>query len=108
SDRSRSERTTLCYGACIARAQGIPSFHLSRNEAMARDRKPPPTTNPGPDWDRTMRLFQAGSPEFVDAIRLRTNADALAAFAETWFTDSRVEAKRLLLAYLERPFNSPR
>src|SRR4051812_9637460 len=75
---------------------------------MARDRKPPPTTNPGPDWDRTMRLFQAGSPEFVDAIRLRVNAPALATFAETWFTDARVEARKLLFAYLERPFNSPR
>lgn len=55
-----------------------------------------------------MRLFQAGSPEFVDAIRLRVNAAALATFAETWFTDARVEARRLLFAYLERPFNSPR
>lgn len=55
-----------------------------------------------------MRLFQAGSPEFVDAIRLRASADALAPFAETWFTDPRIEARRLLFAYLERPFNSPR
>ena len=33
---------------------------------MARERNPPadPET---PDWDRTLRLFQAGSPEFVDA-----------------------------------------
>src|SRR5262245_8754520 len=74
---------------------------------MARDRNPPPT-GPGPDWDRTMRLFQAGAPEFVDAIRLRVNAAALGTFAETWFTDARVEARRLLFAYLERPLNSPR
>jgi hypothetical protein len=55
-----------------------------------------------------MRLFQAGSPEFVDTIRLRVSAAALATFAETWFTDPRVESRRLLFAYLERPLNSPR
>jgi hypothetical protein len=55
-----------------------------------------------------MRLFQSGAPEFVDAVRQSVNATALALFAETWYTDARVEAKRLLFAYLERPFNSPR
>ncbi|HVL13701.1 MAG TPA: hypothetical protein VM529_14125, partial [Gemmata sp.] len=28
--------------------------------------------------------------------------------AETWYTDTRIEARRLLFAYLERPFNAPR
>ncbi|QJX00149.1 hypothetical protein [Frigoriglobus tundricola] len=74
---------------------------------MARDRKPPPS-NSDPNWDRTVRMFQAGAPEFVDAVRLRVNGAVLAPFAETWYTDPRVEAKRLLFAYLERPFNSPR
>src|SRR5262245_62689184 len=73
---------------------------------MARDRKPPPTNDP--NWERTLRLFQAGAPEFVEAVRRSVNAAALATFAETWFTDTRVEARRLLFSYLELPFNSPR
>lgn len=74
---------------------------------MARDRKAPPSGS-DPIWDRTMTLFQNGSPEFVDEIRLRVNAPALASFAETWYTDTRMEARRLLLAYLERPLNAAR
>src|SRR5262245_51834677 len=73
--------------------------------AMARDKKPPSSDS---NWDRTMRLFQAGSPEFVEAIRQRVNAVMLAPFAETWYTDQRIEARRLLFAYLERPLNSAR
>ncbi|MBA4066222.1 MAG: hypothetical protein C0501_21405 [Isosphaera sp.] len=74
---------------------------------MARDRKPP--TNPGDAaWDRTLRLFQAGSPEFVEMVRQRVNAPGLATLAETWYADTRVEARRMLFAYLERPLNSPR
>jgi hypothetical protein len=72
---------------------------------MARDRNPPA---PDPNWDRTLRLFQAGAPEFVEEVRHRVNAATLATFAETWFTDPRTEAKRLLFAYLERPLNCPR
>jgi hypothetical protein len=74
---------------------------------MARDRKSPPSGSDS-NWDRTMRLFQSGSPEFVEAIRQRVNAVALAPFAETWYTDQRIEARRLLFAYLERPLNSAR
>lgn len=74
---------------------------------MAKGTKPPNT--PGDSaWDRTMRLFQAGATEFVEAIRQRVNAVALAPFAETWYTDTRVEARKLLLAYLERPLNAAR
>lgn len=53
-------------------------------------------------------MFAAGAAEFVDAIRQRVNAPQLATFAETWFNDTRPEARRLLFAYLERPLNSPR
>ena len=74
---------------------------------MARDRKPPPGGGDS-NWDRTLRLFQAGSPEFVEAIRQRVNANALAPFAETWYTDTRIEARRFLFAYLERPLNAAR
>ncbi len=73
---------------------------------MARDRKPPSNNNT--NWDRALRMFQAGEPEFVDAVRLCVNADALATFADTWWKDTRIEAKRLLFGYLERPLNSPR
>lgn len=55
-----------------------------------------------------MRLFQTGSPEFVENVRQRVNALGLATFAETWYTDTRIEARRLLFSYLERPFNAVR
>jgi len=55
-----------------------------------------------------MRLFQSGSPEFVDEVRQRVNAVALGPFTETWYTDTRIEARRLLFGYLERPLNAPR
>jgi hypothetical protein len=74
---------------------------------MARSRQQPPSGN-DPNWEHTLRMFQAGAPEFVEAVRRTVNADALATFAEMWYTDSRVEAKRLLFYYLERPLNSPR
>ncbi|HVL16109.1 MAG TPA: hypothetical protein VM529_26295, partial [Gemmata sp.] len=65
---------------------------------MAKATKPPGGGDAG--WDRTLRLFQAGSPEFVDELRQRTNAATLGPFAETWYTDTRIEARRLLFAYL--------
>lgn len=71
---------------------------------MARDRQ---VTADDP-WERTLRLFREGSFEFVDAIRSISEAKALAVFADKWYTDSRIEARRLLNAYLDRPFNSPR
>jgi hypothetical protein len=55
-----------------------------------------------------MRLFQSGASEFVAEIRLRVNAVALAPFAETWYTDTRIDARKLLFAYLEQPLNAPR
>ncbi|MDY3563245.1 hypothetical protein R5W23_004745 [Gemmata sp. JC673] len=74
---------------------------------MARDRKPPAHGNDA-NWERARRMFQAGAPEFVEAVRQLPNAAALATFAETWWTDPRIEAKRLLFTYLELPFNAPR
>ncbi len=75
---------------------------------MARDRRQPPTPGNDANWERLRRLFLAGAPEFTDLIRQQVNAPALATFAETWYSDTRIEARRLLFAYLERPFNSPR
>ena len=71
---------------------------------MARDSKKPADAA----WERALRLFRAGSLEFVDAVRAVSEAKGLALFAETWYTDPRIEARRLLNAYLERPFNAPR
>lgn len=74
---------------------------------MARARPPQPP-NSDPNWERARAAFHTGAPEFVDALRLTVNAAALATFAETWWTDTRIDAKRLLFAYLDRPFNAPR
>lgn len=74
---------------------------------MARDRKPPAPSGDA-TWERLRRMFQTGAPEFVEALRQFPGAAALAPFAETWWTDPRIEAKRLLFSYLERPFNAPR
>ena len=73
---------------------------------MARDRKAPNPNDAA--WARAERAFQLGSPEFVEVVRAVADAKRLATFAEAWYTESRIEAKRLLFAYLERPFNSPR
>jgi hypothetical protein len=74
---------------------------------VAKATKPP--TGPGDaNWDRARRLFHDGSPEFVDEVRQSVNAATLAPFAETWYTDTRIEARRLLFAYLEQPLNAPR
>src|SRR5262245_33800707 len=72
---------------------------------MARDRQNPPIDTV---WARAERLFQAGSPEFVDAIRSVFNANQLAPSAEAWYTDTRIEVRRLLFAYLDRPLNAIR
>lgn len=72
---------------------------------MARERSTPPTP---PEWDRVLALFREGSPEFVAQLRQIANAAVLAPFAETWYTDTRPEARRLLFAYLADPLNAPR
>lgn len=73
---------------------------------MARSRQTP---NPNePAWARAERAFQAGSPEFVELVRGVADAKRLATFAETWYTDTRIEARRLLNLYLDRPLNALR
>ncbi|MHC5544494.1 hypothetical protein ACYOEI_40205, partial [Singulisphaera rosea] len=47
-------------------------------------------------------------PTFVDEIRRVSDGDALAAFAERWYTDRRSASRRLLLEYLDRPLNAYR
>jgi hypothetical protein len=60
----------------------------------------------GGDWLLLYELMERGDPEFVDRLRAITDADALGRFAERWYTDPSPNARRLLLAYLERPLNA--
>jgi hypothetical protein len=73
--------------------------------AFFRKKNDPP---PDPRWGRAVELFRSGDAEFVDAVRGIAEAKALAVFAETWYTDPRVEARRLLHRYLALPLNAPR
>ena len=62
----------------------------------------------GGDWLLLQELLERGDPEFVDRLRGVTDADALGRFAERWYADPSPNARRLLLAYLERPLNAYR
>ncbi|HEX4612048.1 MAG TPA: hypothetical protein VH092_27880, partial [Urbifossiella sp.] len=75
---------------------------------MAFFRKTSPPPPPDPRWSRALELFRAGAAEFVDAIRGIAEAKALAVFAETWYTDPRIEARRFLHRYLAQPLNAQR
>lgn len=75
--------------------------------AFFRKKNDPPKP-PDPRWARATEQFRAGAVEFVDTIRGIAEAKALAVFAETWYTDPRVEARRLLHRYLALPLNAPR
>lgn len=72
--------------------------------AFFRKNNPPPP--PDPRWSAAMVLFRAGATGFVDAIRAIHESKALAVFAETWYTDPRIEARRLLHLYLARPLTT--
>ncbi|QDU22195.1 hypothetical protein [Urbifossiella limnaea] len=69
-------------------------------EFFRRSSPPPP---PDPRWSRAMELFRAGDAAFVDAVRGIHESKALAVFAETWYSDPRIEARRLLHRYLLLP-----
>ncbi len=60
----------------------------------------------GGDWLVLYELLERGDPEFVDRLRAIADADALGRFAERWYHDPSPNARRLLLAYLERPLNA--
>jgi hypothetical protein len=62
----------------------------------------------GGDWLILQELLERGDPEFVDRLRSVIDADALGRFAERWYADPSPNARRLLLAYLERPLNAYR
>src|SRR5215472_18049554 len=62
----------------------------------------------GGDWLVLQELLERGDPEFVDRLRGVIDADALGRFAERWYSDPSPNARRLLLAYLERPLNAYR
>ena len=60
----------------------------------------------GGDWLLLHELLERGDPEFVDRLRHIADADALGAFAERWYANPSLNARRLLLEYLERPLNA--
>ncbi len=62
----------------------------------------------GGDWLLLQELLDRGDPEFVDRLRSVTDADELGRFAERWYANPSPQARRLLLAYLERPLNAYR
>ena len=62
----------------------------------------------GGDWLLLQELLERGDPEFVNRLRGVTDADALGRFAERWYANPSPDARRLLLAYLERPLNAYR
>ena len=61
--------------------------------------------NPG-SWLRVEALLESGDPEFVDELRRIQDADRLGSFAKVLYNDKRVASRRLLLAYLNAPFNA--
>jgi hypothetical protein len=60
------------------------------------------------DWLAVQELMERGDPDFVDRLRSFDDADVLGPFAERWYVSPSPVARRLLLAYLERPLNAPR
>ena len=64
-------------------------------------------TNRG-DWLVVQELLERGDFEFVDRLRSVDDANALGKFAERWYSNPSPNARRLLLAYLERPLNAYR
>src|SRR4051812_1772937 len=62
----------------------------------------------GGDWLLLQELLERGDPGFVDRLRSVIDADALGQFAERWYANPSPNARRLLLGYLERPFNAYR
>ncbi|MFT3879455.1 MAG: hypothetical protein QM703_07325 [Gemmatales bacterium] len=59
-------------------------------------------------WLVLQELLDRGDPSFVSEIRKFDDADKLKAFAPQWHADSRLQARRLLIAYLEQPLNAYR
>jgi hypothetical protein len=62
----------------------------------------------GGSWLMAEELLERGDPAFVDELRSIHEPDKLGAFAARWYADTRPQARRLLLAYLERPLNAYR
>jgi hypothetical protein len=60
------------------------------------------------DWLIVQELLENGDPEFVDRLRSFSAPDILGPFAGRWYSNPSPAARRLLLAYLERPLNAPR
>jgi hypothetical protein len=67
--------------------------------------------SPSPDsgsWLLAEELLERGDPSFVDELRRIRDADRLGTFAAKWYGDRRAASRRLLLEYLNHPWNAPR
>ncbi|QEH37068.1 hypothetical protein OJF2_56530 [Aquisphaera giovannonii] len=62
----------------------------------------------GRDWLLIQELLERGEEEFVDRLRGFHDAEALAGFAERWYSNASTRSRELLLAYLDRPLNAYR
>src|SRR3954454_9327522 len=60
------------------------------------------------NWLVLQELLDRGDPTFVEQVRGFDDADRLKTFAATWHADSRLQARRLLLDYLDQPLNAYR
>jgi hypothetical protein len=59
-------------------------------------------------WTLAEQMLERGDSAFVDEIRSIHDPARLGDFAPRWFSDTRPEARRLLLEYLDRPLNAYR
>lgn len=66
-------------------------------------KRPSPHTG---SWLLAEEFLERGDPAFVDELRRINDADRLGAFAAKWLADSRPASRKLLLQYLELPFNA--
>ena len=60
---------------------------------------------PNGSWLVAEDLLEKGDVDFLSELRRIHDADQLGSFAPTWFNDRRAASRRLLLQYLEQPFN---
>ncbi len=60
------------------------------------------------NWLVLQELLDQGDPTFVTELRQFHDPERLKTFAAGWHADSRLQARRLLLAYLDEPMNAYR
>jgi hypothetical protein len=61
--------------------------------------------NPG-SWLRVEALVEQGDPEFAEELRRIQDVDRLGSFAKVLYNDRRATTRRLMIQYLQLPFNA--